>query len=249
MKVLRHQFVHEGVATSLYEYGEGETLIFLPGWGATFSMYQKLLNELSTKFHVVYLDLPGFGKSDAPKKVWDFSEYATYVAAFLDSRPETHVMLSGHSFGGAIALYTAVQNKKVKKLILFDTTGLPLEYNPWRFYLIYLKELILDLLNPYHVQRTILVIPAFLSSLKNIIYRIRLAKKVFRNEVKNQHALPEEMNIPSCIFWGDNDFVFTKKIANKINTILHGETVYFVNGSHNWVIFKPHLIKTYLNLL
>jgi|CXWL01.1.fsa_nt_gi pimeloyl-ACP methyl ester carboxylesterase len=99
-------------------------LLILHGWGLKSDYYQDLGKLLADDFRVLIPDLPGFGKTPAPKKIYDVSAYAAAVKKLLNDEDIDEVVIVGHSFGGRIALSLAQSSPKlVKALVLTGTPG------------------------------------------------------------------------------------------------------------------------------
>ena len=109
------------------EKGKGQTILFIHGLGGNISHWQKLVEGLSGSFRCIAIDLPGYGRSQ-----WQINAngkdqlqfYADAVAEFLQRKKINKVILAGHSMGGQIAIILALQNKRVKKLLLIAPAGL-----------------------------------------------------------------------------------------------------------------------------
>jgi len=84
---------------------------------------------LARQFHVVVLDLPGFGASDAGLQGYSFASLSDALAQVLEqTAPDRRVHLVGHSLGGAVALYFAnTRPDKVDRLVLVDAAGILLK--------------------------------------------------------------------------------------------------------------------------
>ena len=97
------------------DYGnkEGDTILFLHGWGQNIEMMKPVGDAFQKDYRIVIIDLPGFGKSEEPKTVWTLYDYVDCIHQFLLQNP----ILFGHSFGGKIALLYASQYD-TKKLIV-----------------------------------------------------------------------------------------------------------------------------------
>ncbi len=109
------------------EKGRGQTILFIHGLGGNLSHWLKSVNELSALHKCIALDLPGYGWSDKniDTEVKDRLQfYADAVSEFLKKKKIKKVILAGHSMGAQVAIITALQNKKVKKLILVAPAGL-----------------------------------------------------------------------------------------------------------------------------
>jgi len=84
--------------------GEGLPVVFLHGYCETSDIWTGVQNQLSRKFRVITVDLPGFGGS--PLLTYEFSldDVAIEIKNFLDSIGLKRFVLIGHSMGGYIAL-------------------------------------------------------------------------------------------------------------------------------------------------
>lgn len=109
------------------EKGRGQTILFIHGLGGNLSHWLKSVNELSSSYKCVGIDLPGYGWSDKQvdtKGKDRLQFYADAISEFLKKKKIKRVVLVGHSMGGQIAVITALQNKRVKKLVLVAPAGL-----------------------------------------------------------------------------------------------------------------------------
>ncbi|HEX3138950.1 MAG TPA: alpha/beta hydrolase [Rhizobacter sp.] len=84
---------------------------------------------LARQFHVVVLDLPGFGASEAGPQGYSFEGLSAVLAEVLErSAPQQRAHVVGHSLGGAVSLYFAyAQPAKVDRLVLVDAAGILLK--------------------------------------------------------------------------------------------------------------------------
>ena len=112
------------------EYGKKEnpTLLFLHGFGENRHTWRFLVPKLGVNYHLIMVDLKGFG--DSPKTKDDY--YSVYdqayiVNEFIKERKLKNITLVGRSFGGGVSLVLALLQKdklienRVNKLILIDT--------------------------------------------------------------------------------------------------------------------------------
>lgn len=105
--------------------GEGNPLILLHGWGASSGSLYSLFYYFKKKYLVINLDLPGFGKSDAPNKSFDGEDYKNIILKFISNLKLKNFTIIGHSFGGRIGIRIASENPFVLKgLILIDSAGI-----------------------------------------------------------------------------------------------------------------------------
>jgi pimeloyl-ACP methyl ester carboxylesterase len=79
------------------------------------------LRDLSNTMQVVACDLPGHGRSAGPGRN-SVEAYSQALLALLDGLKLEQAILAGHSMGGAIALWTALQcPERVAGLVLAGT--------------------------------------------------------------------------------------------------------------------------------
>lgn len=110
--------------------GKGKTVLVLHGWGDSMQSFRGLSATLREAFEVVALDLPGFGKTDAPVEAWDLTDYANFIAAFIAKIGVKKVYtIIGHSNGDAIAIRgLGAKSLASDKLVLLASSGIRGEY-------------------------------------------------------------------------------------------------------------------------
>jgi pimeloyl-ACP methyl ester carboxylesterase len=105
--------------------GKGRPLLLLHGWGDRLETFDDIAKKLEEKNTIIRLDLPGFGKSQAPVSTWGLEQYAEHVGAFLKKIDCVPSAIVGHSNGGAIAIYGLANGQlKANKLILLSSAGI-----------------------------------------------------------------------------------------------------------------------------
>jgi pimeloyl-ACP methyl ester carboxylesterase len=61
----------DGLNIRYTEQGEGpKVAVILEGWGTSIEVYESVARDISDKYRVITLDLPGFGRSDEPGEPW-----------------------------------------------------------------------------------------------------------------------------------------------------------------------------------
>lgn len=106
--------------------GSGKLIVLLHGWGDRAAGLRALQTALAKHAHVIAVDLPGFGGTQAPAEVWGLDEYASFVRDFLQKIDAGPVqMIVGHSNGGAIAIRgLASGSLRAEKLVLMASAGI-----------------------------------------------------------------------------------------------------------------------------
>jgi len=80
---------------------------------------------LSSKYHVIAVDLPGFGYSEQPEGRYSPTRYAEVIKAVSQQFSKGRFTLIGHSMGGAVSLrFASMYPESLKKLILVDVAGI-----------------------------------------------------------------------------------------------------------------------------
>lgn len=106
------------------EGGKGPTLLLLHGFGADKDSWNKLAKHLTSRFHVVVLDIPGFGESYSPKGGYDIASQARRVSNFITRKGLRNFTVIGNSYGGYIAALLANQHPDaIKRAILISPLG------------------------------------------------------------------------------------------------------------------------------
>lgn len=108
------------------ETGKGNPVILLHGFPMNRSVWDSFSPGLSKNFHVIAIDLPGFGDSPATVKELFSIEYAAdAVLHFLQQKNLSACLLVGHSLGGYVALSMVEKRPDIfSGLILFHSTAL-----------------------------------------------------------------------------------------------------------------------------
>lgn len=95
-------------------------LIILHGFFASSRNWRQIAEKLSVRFHVYVLDMRNHGNSDHDS-VMDYPVMAEDVRQFIISRGMANVSLLGHSMGGKIAMWFALNYPTmINKLLIVD---------------------------------------------------------------------------------------------------------------------------------
>jgi pimeloyl-ACP methyl ester carboxylesterase len=99
----------------------GPALLCVHGAGGTHAHWGYQLRDLAGVAHVFTLDLPGHGRSPMPGRA-GIAGYGAAVLALMDAIGLERAALAGHSMGGAIALWLALERpERVAGLGLIGT--------------------------------------------------------------------------------------------------------------------------------
>jgi len=121
MPLIKSKFYHfVGNQIRYLESGSSQnpSLVLLHAWPATADMYRPIMENLSSSFHILAPDFPGFGLSRSAGES-SYSTYTEFISNFLNTQNLSQVYLCGSSMGAAIALnFTYKYPHKVKKMVI-----------------------------------------------------------------------------------------------------------------------------------
>ena len=214
------------------EYGEehNQTILFLHGFGESKETWRFIVPALSQKYHLILLDLKGFGVSpkidDDKYSVYD---QALYVQKFIEQHHLKNLTIVGRSFGGGVALILALMQEKklmkptLKKMILINTMA----YNqPLPSMLRDLKTPIIGYLGIHLLSNHYMALEAYQYAFWNnkkipqpsVDYSasmmalpmakyayLKTADNLIPDDVKTIESEYRKIKLPTLIIWGRDD--------------------------------------------
>ena len=207
IKNLKINYVAKGIENDC-----DEAVILLHGWGANITLYENIINFVSTKRKVYALDMPGFGESEEPKKSLTVDDFADFVLEFIEAMGIKKALLMGHSHGGRVSIKIANRESlpfELTKLILIDSAGIIPKKT--------LKKKIRQ--RTYKIGRKVLSIPLMQTLFPDALENLRNkhgsadylnATPVMREtlvKVVNEDLEPllPNIKVPALLIWGEND--------------------------------------------
>lgn len=190
---------------AFFELGRGsKNILIIHGWGVDKGKFKPLSQKLAILgWHVVALDLPGFGQTPPPERIFNITDYANLVGEFsrkiFDNK---FYVLFGHSFGGRVAIKLTITDKNIKGLILCSSSGIIRGNFLKRYFFLVLAKTgnILGLGNLW----------------KKLLYKLArehdyerasgIVRSIFRQIVREdlKPFLPQ-IKVPTLILWGEKD--------------------------------------------
>lgn len=116
----------DNLQINYYEGGpaDAETIVMIHGFGANRDNWLRFARHFTERYHVIALDLPGFGESSKADANYDVGSQTERLQAFLKALNIEKAHLIGNSMGGHIAaLYAARHPEQVLTLALLDNAG------------------------------------------------------------------------------------------------------------------------------
>lgn len=115
-----------GILTNYHDMGSGYPVIFLHGSGAGVTGYENwhgVMPLLADGFRTIAPDIVGFGLTQRPEGAqYNIKLWVNHLLGFMDALDIEQAVLVGNSFGGALALATAMRNAhRVSRMVLMGT--------------------------------------------------------------------------------------------------------------------------------
>ena len=118
-----------GVEVVVHAAGDGPPLVFFHGAG-TITGFDALL-PLAERFRLLVPYHPGYGPSADDASVDSIHDYVLHYLDLLDALELDEFTLAGHSMGGLLAAWFAIeQTPRVKRLVLVSPLGLRVPEHP-----------------------------------------------------------------------------------------------------------------------
>lgn len=264
--------IENGLKIRYEEYSKENQkhILFIHGLGSSLLVWRDIPQALSEKFHVLAVDLIGFGESDKPEADYTISYFTQFIKNFIRHigiNDKDKVTLIGHSLGGFIALNYAIENKEqVDRLVLIDSSGM-LE-GPTFLLGKYLDAAMEEDVNlRFHKVTKVFenllaepyrLLPVFVNIFVSIIDKPG-AKHAFQSAYKNststcikKEQLKEIKDIPCLIIWGEKDRLIPLNYLNKFKIFLvRAEVVVIGDAGHSPFVEKTAIfyqkLLTFLN--
>lgn len=114
---------------SLHAYvgGSGSPIVLLHGLGDEADTWQYVFPLLAERHSVIAFDLPGFGRSDKPRRAYTLAFYAQTLDALLKELQIKQARLVGHSLGAAIVQRFALAHPEAVERLVLVGGCLPIE--------------------------------------------------------------------------------------------------------------------------
>jgi pimeloyl-ACP methyl ester carboxylesterase len=183
--------------------------------------------QLSSKYKVVLLDLPGFGSSTQSTEVFDIQKYSEFIDEFINKLSLNHIILIGHSFGGKLSIKITSENSKIDKLFLISPSGIEN-----KSLIVLIKTIIFKVLKvllfwiPEHYKEKYILIFGSRDYVNAGTMRKTLKKIV--NEKVTQFAI--NINTPTIIIWGEKDTELNIKNAKLLKSLITNSTLRILWG-------------------
>lgn len=250
----------KGLNINYFEYGEGPLVVLLHGWGSNISLFSCVAELIAQKYKVVAMDMPGFGKSDEPKEIWDVDAYTDFVIEFLNDYNDEEIIFMGHSFGGRVIIKMFERDNlpfKISKLILTGSAGIVPEKSKKQK----IREGIFRFTRKIYTSKPFEkvfsgVIESMRKSVGSADYNAASAtmRKILIKVVNEdlRHIFPK-VTPPTLLIWGRNDTATPVKDGEMMEKSMQNAKLYILENSGHYTFLDEmfefnRLIKRFLNI-
>ncbi|MBN2447135.1 MAG: alpha/beta hydrolase [Phycisphaerae bacterium] len=215
-----------GIQWCYQEYGTGDPVVILPGLGSTLDYWQLNIPVLAEQYHVIAVDLPGFGRTSKPDAPYDLTWETERICEFLDAKGVRRARLVGVSMGGHLALLIARYHpERVEQLVLVGASGnwrrpgFLLNFGIW---LVWRDAVVTDYLRA-HWARIFHELFAHETPMTEQIFRYQMAVRANKAKFGPQgrasaralHSILystirdelDAIKVPTLLIWGEHDTV------------------------------------------
>lgn len=206
-----------------------KSILIIHGWGANKEIMIKAFGSCLNEFKQIYIDLPGFGKSDIFYEL-DSIKYKKIIQVFLNSLKLKPDIIMGHSFGGKIATLLRPEN-----LVLLSTAGI-VEEKPFivKFKIKLYKFLkIFGFAGLYKLFAT-----------KDVAGMSRVMYDTLKNVVDEDfREVFSKTRAKTLIFWGEGDKAVSLESGKTINRLIKNSEFFPLAGDHFFFLIHSKFIS------
>ncbi len=235
------------------------TILLLHGFPSSSHMYRDIMNDLSSQYHVIAPDYPGFGLSDAPgtgEYSYTFDNLSRTVDHFIDALQLKNISLFMQDYGGPVGFRIAARRPALIHSLIIQNAN---AYNEG------LGEAVAPLVNYFTVQNpetekgarailtttkwqytdgaedsskispdSYLMDDLFLARQDNDVIQLALFKNYGSNVnlYDSWHEYFRKHQPPTLVIWGKNDKIFITPGAEAYKKDLKNIEVHLINGGH-----------------
>ncbi|MEM8530784.1 MAG: alpha/beta hydrolase [Chloroflexota bacterium] len=224
-----------GVQVHYVEQGNpnGEAVLFLHGYSDSWYSFSRVFPLLPPTYHAYAFDQRGHGNSDRPTDCYTMGDFANDVSAFMDAVGIAEATIVGHSMGSFIAQGVALTHpQRVKQLMLIGSATTAVNEGTTE-----LHEFVKTLDDPIPTEfvedfqkSTIYheVPEEFLTTV--VSESIKLPAQVWKDALSglmdsNYASQLHQITMPTSIFWGTEDTIFSQEEQNKLTTLIPHTTL------------------------
>ena len=262
----QHGFINtNGINLHYVSAGSGKLMLMLHGFPEFWYSWRHQIEEFSSDYHVVAIDMRGYNDSDKPESqsAYQMSEFVEDVRGVITGLGYEDCILVAHDWGGAIAWnFAYAYPKMVEKLIVMNIPHpakfaeglktpqqLQKSWYVFAFQLPWLPEFLFQL-NDYQAIKTAFTGMAIdktaFSSADLQAYRDAAAKpgaltamiNYYRGIFGSLFDRPQEwgiLDIPTLTIWGEEDTALGKELTYGTEAYVRDWQIKYIPNCSHWV--------------
>lgn len=235
VKNINYYGKHFNINYEILNQDQEEIIVFLHGWGSNKEIMKQGFKETLKNFRHLYIDMPGFGKSDN-NYVLTTIDYANIMKIFLEKLNinPNEVLIVGHSFGGKVAT-----TLMPKLLILLSSAGILEEKSAKTLLTIRMAKVFnrfgLGAVTKMFRSNDVNGMPQNMyETFKNVVDED--FSEYFRGYYKD-----------ALIFWGETDTATTLESGKTIHSLIKNSKFYSYDGDHYFFLKYANEISDIIN--
>lgn len=263
--VLRQKVLYDSVEIAYTESGNADdpTLLLIHGLGHALIAWNRNIPELSKRYRVIALDLPGNGLSSKDVNYpYSMAFFADAVRDFIIQKELNDVFVCGHSMGGQIAMTLAQQPLPVLKgLVLCAPAGIErfnqVERNLYKGTMLFVDMLSTEenslrkaINNSFYIMPD--SAPLLIQQLVDIMqlqdryhYRMMMEKCIIGMLEEPVYETFSKIEVPTYILFGEKDGLIPNKIIHPVSLkqMLDEAMLLFRNGKYELIPKCGHFLQ------
>ena len=254
--------VADGIRLHYYDSGPhpDTPVVLIHGLGDEADTWRHVFPALARWRRVIALDLPGFGRSEKPRRAYTLAFFARTVTELLASLGIRKALLVGHSMGAAIAQRLALAQPQWAERLVLIGGGLPIQARRptgplWLFLTPGVGEIVYTslrrsqegayaTLTPYYYDLAALP-PADRAFLRERVWaRVWSAgqRRAFLSALRwlaadtlaradRFRARLAKLQVPTTILWGEHDLIVPPAAGTALATLLPQARLQLIGAS------------------
>ncbi len=230
----------------------GVVVVLLHGFAGSWHDFERVLPHLPASVHVVALTQRGHGDASRPARGYSIVDFATDLAAFLDTLRLARAVIVGHSMGSAVAQRFAIDYPaRTAGLVLVSAAasmrGSPAVRQFWEPILAQLTDPV-DPALARQMNESMLaqpLPPAFLETVVRESLKVPafVWRAVFESRWRGEGDFSAELGrikAPTLVVWGDQDARYPRSEQEALTAAIRGaRLVVYAGAGHLLHLEEP----------
>ncbi len=233
--------------------GRREAVVFVHGNPGPMDDWEDLALAVAAFARVVAMDMPGYGRSEHPRRFdYTIEGYGRFLGALLDQLAIDHVHLVMHDFGGPWGLRWAVDHPHQLASTTFINCGVLAGYRWHRFARIWQTPLLgelaqlvatsrgmhraLNAMSPRPMPRSFTdrIMKYADWGHKRAVLKLYRASRGITQAPSSAFEAPFAKTLPVCVIWGAGDPFIPPEFAERQKSYFPLAEIHLLQGLGHW---------------